>query len=91
MMDPFKTMVMTMSTEDIQRLWKHCAYEVGRRHEQKGEENKLALRAGDRVTFDGHVGQVTGTVTRMKRVKALVKSDDHITWDVRLGALTKIA
>ena len=91
-MDPLKTMVMTMSTEDIRKLWRYCCDEAGRRREQKGEENKRALCVGDRVTFNAQSGhQITGTITRMKRVKALVQSDDYLTWDVRLGDLTKIA
>ena len=90
-MDPLKTMVMTMSTEDIRKLWRYCSDEAGRRREQKGEENKRALCVGDRVAFNAQSGQITGTITRMKRVKALVQSDDYLTWDVRLGSLTKIA
>tara|TARA_Y100000385_G_scaffold289982_1_gene361301 strand:- start:1017 stop:1289 length:273 start_codon:yes stop_codon:yes gene_type:complete len=90
-MDPLKTMVMTMNTEDIRKLWKYCADESNRRLEQKGEENKSALRVGDRVAFSAQSGQTTGTITKVKRVKAIVQGDDYLSWDVRLGALTKIA
>ena len=90
-MDPLKTMVMTMTTEDIEQLWRYCADEVKERRARKGSENKQALRVGDRVAFNAQSGQITGTITRMKRVKALVRSDDYLTWDVRLGSLTKIA
>ena len=90
-MDPLKTMVMTMSNEDIQLLWNYCADEWKSRQERKGVENKQQLRNGHRVSFSGEGRTVTGTVTRVKRVKALIKSDCHQTWDVRLGNLTKIA
>ena len=90
-MDPLKTMVMTMSNEDIQLLWSYCADEWKRRQERKGVVHKQQLRNGHRVSFSGEGRTVTGTVTRVKRVKALIKSDCHQTWDVRLGNLTKIA
>ncbi len=91
MKEVYETMVSTMSDDDIMTLWHAVAGEHKRRKNAKIAENKKLLRKGDRVAFSTRSGQVTGTITRVKQVNALVKADDHQPWDVRLSLLTKIA
>ena len=91
MKEVYETMVSTMSDDDIMTLWRAVAAEHKRRKNDKLVENKKLLRKGDRVAFSARHGQVTGTITRVKQVNALIKADDYQTWDVRLSSLTKIA
>jgi preprotein translocase subunit YajC len=91
MKEVYEAMVSTMSDEDIMTLWRCVANEHKRRKKVKGSENKKLLKKGDRVSFPSRHGTITGTITKVKRVNALIKADDYQTWDVRLGSLTKIA
>jgi hypothetical protein len=91
MKEVYETMASTMSDDDLMTLWRAVAEEHKRRNNAKLAENKKLLRKGDRVAFSTRSGQVTGTITKVKTVNALVKADDYQPWDVRLSLLTKIA
>ncbi|MBP04572.1 MAG: hypothetical protein CMA72_07320 [Euryarchaeota archaeon] len=92
MKEVYETMVSTMSDDDIMTLWHAIAEEHKRRKNIRGAENKKLLRKGDHVAFSTKSGQVTGTITKVKQVNALVKSDGtSLVWNVRISSLTKIA
>jgi hypothetical protein len=49
------------------------------------------FRVGDVVSWSGRYGYNEGTITKVKRVKALVKvGTDYRQWDVPLGMLRKV-
>ena len=89
-MNTFETMVTTMSDADLHTLWACCANEHKRRRKTRQAVNKGKLKAGDTVYFQSRRGKITGTIKKVKRVKALVECNTSgLTWDVSLGALSQ--
>ena len=89
-MNMYETMVATMTDSELMEIWRAAATEHKRRRKLRQGENKALLRPGDRVEFRVTGGVVTGKITRIKRVKALVEDSSGNVWDVRLGNLRKI-
>jgi hypothetical protein len=88
-MNLYETMAATMSDDELMEMWRAAATEHKRRRKLRQGENKALLRSGDRVEFRVTGGVVTGKITRIKRVKALVEDSSGCVWDVRLGSLRK--
>ena len=83
------TMLHTWTDEEISKAWSMIAAEGDRRKKLKAFDNKMHLREGDKVSFNGSkTGPVKGNIVRIKYKKAIVKVAGQ-NWDVPLGMLTK--
>jgi len=47
------------------------------------------FKVNDKVWFDGKYGRTYGTITKVKRVKALVDTGEYRQWNVPLRMLNK--
>ena len=89
-MDILKTMLHTWSDEEISEAWSMIAQEGKRRKNLKTKNIKSTLSSGDEVTFVGRkLGQVTGTIVRVKTKKAIVRVGSQ-NWDVPISMLNKV-
>ena len=90
-MNILKTMLHTWTDEEVQLAWSLIAAEGEKRRNKRTQSARYSLRAGDKVTFNGRRGQVSGTIVRVKRKKAIVSVNGGHNWDVPLSMLKKEA
>ena len=90
-MDILKTMLLTWTDDEVTEAWSLVAAEGDRRRNLRTSTNKNVLRAGDKVTWTGRAGKMSGTIVRVKRKKAIVDAVSTCQrWDIPLSMLTKV-
>jgi hypothetical protein len=90
-MDILKTMLLTWTDEEVTEAWSLVAGEGERRRHLRTSTNKAVLKAGDKVSWSGRRGSMTGTIVRVKVKKAIVDAEPTMQrWDIPLSMLKKV-
>jgi hypothetical protein len=87
-MDILKTMLLTWSDDEVSKAWTLVAEEGNLRKAHRTKNMKSALTSGDKVSFNGRTGLISGTIVRIKTKKAIVEVAGQ-NWDVPLSMLKK--
>jgi len=88
----FHTLSKTLDNTELRAAINILIRERKSRDERKSNDNRYLLKVGDRVEWNGRAGNATGTVTKVKRKKALVTEDIMKSrWDIPLSMLTKVS
>jgi hypothetical protein len=87
-----QAVIPNLSLDELLALNHRVCESINHARRRLSETKRWSLRVGDRVQWSSRKnGHCTGTITQIKRVKALVRRDlDHRTWDVPLGMLTAL-
>lgn len=88
-LDTFTKNLSTLSEADLRELNKAVVQHIKVRRNVTAALKRKSLEVGQKVCWQGRLGEVKGTVVRIKRKKALCNVGGQ-TWDVPLSMLKAI-